>query len=96
MIYPPFCLHPKANILHVLSLDYIVALYPFMLILMTYVLVTMYDKHYRILVWMWKPFKRCMLAILSKIFATFVKIFVVCLDPIESYDINGNSLLRTL
>ncbi len=80
-IYRPFCLHPRANILHVLSLDYIVAFYPFVLILLTYMLVTIYDKHYRILVWMWKPFKWCLShyqrqwnikTSLIEVFATFV------------------------
>ena len=40
LVYPPFCLHPKANIFQILSLDYLVALYPFLLIFMSYVLVT--------------------------------------------------------
>ncbi len=57
------------------------AFYPFVLILLTYVLVTIYDKHYRILVWMWKPFKWCLShyqrqwnikTSLIEVFATFV------------------------
>ena len=59
LLYSPFCLHPNLNILHIMSLDYIVALYPFLLILITYVLVTLYDRNYRLLVWIWKPFKWC-------------------------------------
>ena len=94
MQYSPFCLHPKACILHIVSLDYIVALYPFILILMTYGLVSMYDRNYRLLVWMWKPFKLCLhhyhkqlniRTSLIEIFATFmllsyVKILGVCFD----------------
>ena len=80
-IYPPFCLHPNATTLEVLALDYIVALYPFLLIFMTYVLVTAYDKQYRVFVWMWKPFKLCtrryrqtwnIRSSLIEIFATFI------------------------
>ena len=59
LLYSPFCLHPNLNMLHIMSLDYIVALYPFLLILITYVLVTLYDRNYRLLVWIWKPFKWC-------------------------------------
>ncbi len=59
LLYPPICLHPNANIMQVLSLDYIVALYPFLLIFITYVLVTAYDSEYRLLIWMWKPFRMC-------------------------------------
>ena len=57
--YPPLCLHPKATIFQVLALDYMVALYPFFLIFLTYVLVAAYDRKYRLLVWIWKPFQLC-------------------------------------
>ena len=94
LLYPHFCLHPSLNILHISSLDFIVSLYPFVLIFLTYVLVTLYDKDYRILVWAWKPFKHCLKfyrrqfnvkASLSHTFATFitlssVKILGVCFD----------------
>ena len=59
LVYPPFCLHPEASVFQILSLDYIVALYPFLLIFMTYVLVTAYDKQYRLVVWMWRPVQWC-------------------------------------
>ena len=81
LVYPPFCLHPEANIFQILSLDYIVALYPFLLIFMTYVLVTAYDKQYRLVVWMWRPVQRCVQrhrntwnirTSLIEIFATFI------------------------
>ena len=42
-VYPSLCLHPGANVYQILSLDYLVALYPFFLIFMTYLLVTAYD-----------------------------------------------------
>ena len=59
-LYPYFCLHPKLTILHVISLDIIVALYPFVLIFLTYILVTLYDNSYRCIVLAWKPFKWCL------------------------------------
>ena len=58
-LIPPFCLHPELNVFGVLSLNYVTALYPFFLILSTYALIHVYDKQYRLLVWMWKPFKKC-------------------------------------
>jgi hypothetical protein len=93
-IYPGFCLHPKLNILHIVSLDYIVGLYPFFLIFLTYILITMYDKNYLLVVWAWKPFKWCLTRYrrqlnvktsLIEIFASFillsnVKILGVCFD----------------
>ena len=81
LVYPPFCLHPRANIFQILSLDYLVALYPFFLIIMTYVLVTAHDKRYRLVVWMWRPVQRCVHrhrntwnihTSLIEIFATFI------------------------
>ena len=59
LLYEPFCLNPNFNIIETLSLNYIVALYPFLLIFLTYVLVTLYDREYRLLIWMWRPFKIC-------------------------------------
>ena len=55
LLYPPFCLHHQT-----LSLQYIVAVYPFLLIFITYLLVTAYDREYRVLLWIWKPFKICL------------------------------------
>ena len=81
LVYPPFCLHPNANVFQIMSLDYLVALYPFLLILMTYLLVTMYDRQYRVVVWMWRPVQRCVnyhrhtwniRTSLIEIFATFI------------------------
>ena len=58
-LIPPFCLNPKFNVFGVVSVDYMIALYPFLLIFITYALITIYDKHYRLLIWVWKPFKKC-------------------------------------
>ena len=93
-LYSPFCLHPDLNMLHVTSLDYIIALYPFLLIFLTYVLVTIYNRNYRVIVWAWRPFKWCLghytsrldvRASLIEAFASFVllssvKILGVCFE----------------
>ena len=98
-VHPPFCLHPKANILHILSLDYIVALYPFLLILITYVLVTLYDRNYRLLVWIWKPFKWCIYHYSKKwnIRSSLVEIFATffLLSYIKIFGVSLNLLLMT-
>ena len=46
-VYSPFCLHPDATTLQVLSLDY------------TYTLVTLHYYNCRLVVWLWRPFLRC-------------------------------------
>ena len=57
--YDPFCLHPDMSPLLVLALDYIVAAYPLVLIVITYTLVELHDRNIRIVVLLWKPFHRC-------------------------------------
>ena len=59
-VYPFFCLHPKMNALHVMVLEYCVALYPFLLIILTYFLIKMYDQNYTLIVLAWKLFKWCL------------------------------------
>ncbi len=56
LVYSPVCLHPK---LEVACFDYIIALYPFLLIFFTYILITAYDRRYRVLILIWRPFKKC-------------------------------------
>ena len=59
MAYSPFCLHPNASMLQVLSLDYIVAAYPLALIILTYTLVTLHYHNCRLVVCLWRPFLKC-------------------------------------
>ena len=57
-IYPSFCLHPNISALHVLLLDYLVAVYPLILILITYSFVKLHDR-YTLVVWFCKPLHIC-------------------------------------
>ena len=56
---PLFCLHPNMSTLQVLALDYGIAVYPLLLIVITYALVELHDHDFKIVVWLWKPFHRC-------------------------------------
>ena len=58
-LYSPFCLHPNTSTLHVLSLDYITAVYPLFLIIITYTLVRLHYNNCRLVVWLRKPFISC-------------------------------------
>ena len=58
-VYSPFCLHPNLTTLQVLSLDYIIAVYPLVAILLMYVLVDLHSHNYRPVVVMWRPFHYC-------------------------------------
>ena len=99
LLYSPFCLHPNLNMLHIMSLDYIVALYPFLLILITYVLVTLYDRNYRLLVWIWKPFKWCIYHYSKQwnIRSSFIEIFATftLLSYVKILGISASLLLMT-
>ena len=57
-VIPPICL--PLHTLQILALDYLVALYPLFLIIVSYALLTAYDKEISIVVWVWRPFQKCL------------------------------------
>ena len=59
-IYPPFCISIHFSTLQVLAFDYIIAFYPLLLIIITYIGIELYDNNYRVIVLMWKPFSWCL------------------------------------
>lgn len=42
--YTPFCLHPSMTTLHTQAMDYAIAIYPLFLIMVTYIMVILYDR----------------------------------------------------
>ena len=59
LVYSPFSLDPSISTLKILALDYAVAAYPLFLIVATYIIVELHDNDFRIVVWLWKPFRYC-------------------------------------
>ena len=55
-VYSPFCLNPHTDTLHVMALDYLIAIYPLLLIGLSYLLVLFYDHNFRLVVFLCKPF----------------------------------------
>ena len=53
-IIPDVCLN--VTTLQALALDYLVALYPFVLILFSYFIIELYDRKVTFIVTVWKPF----------------------------------------
>ena len=107
-MYTPFCLHPDLTSLQVLILDYIVAVYPLLLIFITYICISLHDR-YRVLVLLWSPFYRCLARIRSEwyirkslvdVFATFLllsyvkilNISTLLLTPTALYNVHGQKL----
>ena len=58
-LYPPFCLHPSMSTLQVLALDYVIAVYPLLLTVLTYLLIELHNRNCKLVVWLWKPFHWC-------------------------------------
>ena len=56
LAYTPFCLQPHTQTLHVIALDYLIAVYPLLFIAVSYLLVLLYDHNVQIIVCLWKPF----------------------------------------
>ena len=57
-LLPPICL--RINTLQALALDYLITFYPLVLIIMTYLLIDLYDRKFRVLILLWKPFNQCL------------------------------------
>lgn len=47
-VYPSFCITPEMSVLQVMSLEYIVALFPLVLIFVAFVLIELHDNDYRL------------------------------------------------
>ena len=79
ILYLDICL--RVTTLQVLFLEYSVAIYPPMLILLTYFASKLHSQGFRIVIWAWKPFQLCLMKIRKKwdintsmidVFATFL------------------------
>ena len=56
---PSFCISSDMTTLHTLALDYVVAIYPLVLTVVIYFCIEMYDRGFRMVVCVWRPFHRC-------------------------------------
>ena len=54
-VLPDICLN--VTTLQALALDYLVAFYPFLLILISYMIIKLYDSQIRFMIIIWKPFR---------------------------------------
>ena len=55
-LIPHICL--EVNTLQTLALDYAIACYPLLLIVVSYVLIELHAHNFRLILWLWKPFQR--------------------------------------
>lgn len=78
-ILPPTCL--DVNTLQALTLDYLIAFYPLLLTIITYILIELHDRDCILIVFLWKPFGKCFSSFKNKanIKSSVIKSFSTCL-----------------
>ena len=64
-VIPSFCVSEQLTPIQVLALEYIVAFYPLLLIVTTYICVELYARDCKLIVWLWRPFSRCLAYVLK-------------------------------
>ena len=109
--YKPVCLSPDLKYQHVLLLDYAVAVYPLLLIFITFICVKLHDN-FAIVVWLWMPFHKCLVrfrkqwnirsylinALATFIILSYVKILNVSFQFLISsllYNIEGHLISKS-
>ena len=58
-LIPPICISSDMSTLHTLALEYVVAIYPLLLIVVIYFCIELYDRGFRVVVCVWRPFHMC-------------------------------------
>ena len=88
--YQPFCIHPDMTVVQALALDYIIALYPLILILITFMLVSLHSRNNVIIVTLWGPFKKILrpffhhLNIETSLIESFATLYLLSVMKIQS------------
>ena len=58
-VLPPFCISSQLRPIHIFFLGYILAFYPFLLILLTWLCVELHGRNFRPIVCLWRSLNRC-------------------------------------
>ena len=58
IIYEPFCLHPRMTVVQTLAVDYLIGLYPLLLLLVASKLFALHSRSNRVVVTLWRPFAK--------------------------------------
>ena len=62
-VLPPACLHRNITMLNAVALGYVSAFYPFLLILLTFVLVRFRDCNFKLVTIVWRPYRKLCLTL---------------------------------
>ena len=60
IVIPPFCISESLTNIHILLFDYIAAVYSLLLVVLTYICIELHDSDFKPLVWLWRPFYKCL------------------------------------
>ena len=81
LFMPSICVNEKIGNAQAISFQYIIALYPLLMILLSYLMVECYNRNCRIVVWMFLPIKNCLSSFhvkvdrISSLLTTFATFF---------------------
>ena len=59
VVIPPFCISSKLTGIHIQMLNLVTAIYPVILVIITYILMELHGRNYRIIHIIWSPFRIC-------------------------------------
>ena len=107
-VLPPLCISSQLRPIHVFSLGYFSAFYPFLLILLTWLCVELHGRNFRPIVCLWRPFHACFVRLrrgwntksdLIDVFASFFllsysKILYQIVLTFDSEEITNYSLIN--
>ena len=100
VVYKPFCVHPSLTLLHALAMDYIIAVYPLIIVIVTYFLVSLYIRKCWFLSSIWKPLRDILRPILrnmdlqTSLIDSFATLFLLSTAKFQS--VSFDILLPTL
>ena len=94
LMYKPFCLHPQMTVIQSLALDYLIALYPLLLVAITYWLVSLYGRNCTAVVYLWRPLRKILrpishdLDITSTLIESFSTLYLLSVVKIQSVSLD--------
>ena len=62
-LIPPFCISPYLRDFDILFFNFLALLFPFSLVIVTYVLIELHARDFKLVVYCWKPFHTCFVRI---------------------------------
>ena len=93
-VYKPFCLSPNMTVVQAIALNYIIALYPLLLLITALVLVRLHSRNVRFVVTLWKPFRAVLrpflrnLDIQASLIESFATLFFLSTMKIQSVSLD--------